>query len=218
MLGTERILECRRLCYNFLLGSSLGHSKSRVFQRTSILRAPIHDFFFFFFFVEVIPKLFDHLLNLVRRFKLPPNVQKPASPGNRTSLWGEWDPPPAEGNRALPCGAQLILCAFFQTLPYLQLLQSHPSFNPGKMRGKWIRVRNDWAREPGRGCSGYQWGHSSVLSSRESFCYSWVSLGPSIYLKSLLIFLLAFPGFAISPGNPSTWSWEHFPLFRDSGS
>lgn len=175
-------------------------------------------FFFFFFFVEVIPKLFDHLLNLVRRFKLPPNVQKPASPGNRTSLWGEWDPPPAEGNRALPCGAQLILCAFFQTLPYLQLLQSHPSFNPGKMRGKWIRVRNDWAREPGRGCSGYQWGHSSVLSSRESFCYSWVSLGPSIYLKSLLIFLLAFPGFAISPGNPSTWSWEHFPLFRDSGS
>ena len=111
MLGTERIPECRRLCYNFLLGSSLGHSKSRVFQRTSILRAPIHDFYF----VEVIPKLFDHLLNLVRRFKLPPNVQKPAYPGNRTSHWAEWDPLPAEGNRALPCGAQLRLYAFSQS-------------------------------------------------------------------------------------------------------
>ena len=145
---------------------------------------------------------------------------------SRSQLLQETELPTGLNETLLPCWGEQspamwnttkIVC-LFPNPPYLQLLQSHPSFYPDKMRGKWIRVRNDWAREPGRGCSGYQWGHSSVLSSRERFCYSWVSLGPSIYLKSLLIFLLAFPGFAISPGNPSTGSWEHFPLFRAPGS
>lgn len=142
MLGTERIPECRRFCYKFLLGSSLDHNKSRVFQQTSILRAPVHDFYF----VEVIPKLFDHLLNLVRRFRLPPNVQKPASPGNRTSHWAEWDSPPAEGNRALPCGAHLRLCVFSQIPPTFSFFNHIPV----SIQAKWEESESEWGMT-GRG-------------------------------------------------------------------